>query len=146
MFNDMHNICKRDSNELCTEYGAAPYCSQGFVEHMANTRGDPHWDTWSVAVVILEILVGSEFLVLAKTHESILWLLHHAEPYIDQELYSFLEEMLNDGFFDKASAFVQKSNDNNSIVILESVRKMCVVVKEVGGWVDKLALYKSLQG
>ena len=145
MFNDMHNICKRDSNELCQEYGAAPYSSQGFVELMANTKGDPHWDTWSVAVVILEILMGSEFVVLEKTYESIVWLLHHAEPFIDQEVHSFLEEMLNDGFFDKATAFVQKSEDGSSDVILESIRKMDVVVADQGVWVDKLALFKKEQ-
>ena len=69
MFNDMHNICELDSEELCQEYGPAPYSGLGFIELMTNKKGDQHWDNWSVAVIILEIIIGSEFVVKADTYE-----------------------------------------------------------------------------
>ena len=35
-----------------------------------------------------------------------MWLLHHSQAYIDKELHDMLEEMLVDGYFGKATAFL----------------------------------------
>ena len=57
-------------------------------------------------MVILEIVIGSEFVLQAKNNEQVMWLLHHSQAYIDKELHDMLEEMLVDGYFGKATAFL----------------------------------------
>ena len=50
-----------------------------------------------------------------------------------------LEEMLVDGYFGKATAFLASSASGSSDVITEDIIRMNQVVKNIGDWKDKLA-------
>ena len=64
---DLTNMCDADDEVEYEQGGVAPYCSLSFLEHNHFERSDPAWDTWSVGVIILEILLGSEFVLLAHS-------------------------------------------------------------------------------
>ena len=68
-----------------------------------------------------------------------MWLLHHSQAYIDSELHDMLEEMLVDGYFGKATAFLASSASVTTDVITEDIIRMNQVVKNIGDWKDKLA-------
>ena len=55
----------------------------------------------------MEIILGSELVLLAKNQEEVLQLLHQAECYMDKVLYDILEEMLEDGYFGKATDYIE---------------------------------------
>ena len=92
------------------------------------------------------VVIGSEFVLQAKNNEQVMWLLHHSQAYIDKELHDMLQEMLVDGYFGKATAFLAScasetigNTAGSADVITESVIRMNQVVKQIGDWKDKLA-------
>ena len=48
------------------EVGYAPYSMPLDVEFRFISRSDPAFDYWAVGVVILEVLLGSEFVITTK--------------------------------------------------------------------------------
>ena len=69
IFKDLINICDQGSEEPGQDSGAYPYSNYQYFQNYKISKSDPHWDTWSVAVVILEILIGSEFVLQARSNE-----------------------------------------------------------------------------
>ena len=103
IFRDTHNICIQGSEEPAQDSGAAPYSNYEYFEKLDISRSDAHHDTWAVGVVLLEIIVGSEFVLIAKNQEKVMWLLLHLEAHIDKVLFDMLEELLDYGCFGKAT-------------------------------------------
>ena len=52
IFKDLQNICDQGSDEPGQDSGTAPYSNYHNFEFYETPKLDPHWDTWSVAVVI----------------------------------------------------------------------------------------------
>ena len=135
---DLSNIVLADlsnmvdaGGEVDYEQGAeAPYCSMGFMEHRHLEKSDAHWDTWSVGVIILEILMGTEFVLLANNHQKLLSALQMSAEYLDRALYELLEEMLLDGYFGKATAFVEEHEHGEGDIIAENIRRMDAETRE----------------
>ena len=110
--------------------GSAPYCSLGYMEHGHIEKSDAHWDTWSVGVIMLEILIGSEFVLLAHSRQKLLYALEMSAPYIDLKLYKMIEEMLCDGYFGKATAFVEEHAKREDDIIAENIRRVDAEARE----------------
>ena len=77
----------------------APYCMPIDVKFRFNSRSDCVFDLWAVGVVILEVLVGSEFILTIEDHQGILLLFEDCKPYMDNELVTLISVLLNDDDF-----------------------------------------------
>jgi hypothetical protein len=75
-------------------------------------------------VIILEIVLGSEYVITCKGDESIRWLFYLSEPYIDTVLFEILEELLIEGKFVKATTFIEDNVHGKPDIIAENIRRM----------------------
>ena len=61
MFFDIGNVIRWDENTDNFNYVEPPYSAQKLAEFKPLGRNAAYWDCWSIAVVVLEILTGTEF-------------------------------------------------------------------------------------
>ena len=62
--------------------------------HPLTNLTSPEWDLWSVAVMILEVISGSDLVLLLKTYEDIQALMVDVRPFLPKALLNLLEEIL----------------------------------------------------
>ena len=89
-------MTKDDIEKEFLTIGEAPYCMA--TEHYFDTcsKLDPVFDYWSVGVAILEVLVGTEFIVTIKDCNEMLGLLGDFKPYLDETLADLLAMLLGE--------------------------------------------------
>ena len=71
--------------------------------HPLTNLTSPEWDLWSVAVMILEVISGSDLVLLLKTYEDVQALMVDIGPYMSVALNNLLNEIL---FFAKDSTAI----------------------------------------
>ena len=71
-----------------------PYNYSELDEHPLTNLTSPEWDLWSVAVMILEVISGSDLVLLLKTYEDVKALLVDVRPFLPKALLNLLEEIL----------------------------------------------------
>ena len=59
------------------------------------TRLDsPDWDLWSIGMMSLEIIVGTDLVLLLSTYDNVESLMMDIRPHIPMVTYHLLDEML----------------------------------------------------
>ena len=62
--------------------------------HPLTNLTSPEWDLWSVAVMILEVISGSDLVLLLKPYEDVQALMVDIGPYMSVALNNLLNEIL----------------------------------------------------
>ena len=71
-----------------------PYNNQKLGVNWMTRLDSPDWDLWSVGVICLEIIVGSELVLLLKTYEDVEVLLADIRAFVPMATHNLLREML----------------------------------------------------
>ena len=62
-FADISGSCQRNTTASREVGVRAPYSSIGFINFRSIPDSSPFWDRWSIGIMILEIIVGSDILL-----------------------------------------------------------------------------------
>ena len=62
-------------------------------EHLLKTPWSPEFDLWSLGVVILEVLLGTELVLLLQTDDQVRALMRKVEPYLGRKLSHLVTRM-----------------------------------------------------
>ena len=88
------------------------------------------WDQWSVGVVILEVLVGTDLILVANTYEKVVKLFNDSIEFIDDSFGTMIKGLLfDDCYFDLESAAQRFSRCPEDLTAI-SVRMMNAALKE----------------
>ena len=71
-----------------------PYNNQMLDENPMTSLSSPDWDLWSIGMISLEIIVGSELVLLANTQEDVELLMVDIQHHIPASTHQLLKEML----------------------------------------------------
>ena len=87
-------ICKVDDKEFNENftpqpYDSKPYYGVAYLPAICHER-----DLWSIGMIILEVLVGSDFLKFKTTYNWVSCLWDSVRPYLDHHLKSLLDWLL----------------------------------------------------
>ena len=98
------------------------------------------WDQWSVGIVILEILVGSDLILLANTYKRVVRLFNDSLEFLDDVFGTMIKGLLfDDCYFDLDSAAQNFSRHPENLTAI-SVRMMNAALKEdrnLKNWQEK---------
>ena len=72
----------------------APYSALLYRKEFECNLGSIQWDSWSVGIIILEILVGSDVVANATYFDEVDRILDACEQYLDALLLKYLNELL----------------------------------------------------
>lgn len=93
-FSDFQNSLMTSWNDGARAFGIFPYSA--LQDKVAKQEGaeSPGQDLWSVGVVLLEIVVGSNFVQNARRVEDIESIMSLVEEYVPKEVYDLLDDLL----------------------------------------------------
>ena len=112
MVTDLFGITFKDKRVLEKPPLMMPYSNDELAEHSLTSPNDQSRDLWSVGMIILEILIGSELVLDLKTNSHVRDLITGGQSWLGQRLskllvgllfevrFSVVAEMLDDGIFD----------------------------------------------
>ena len=87
-----------------------PYNHSELDVHPLTKLTSPGWDLWSVAVMILEVVAGSDLVLLLRTYEDVVALMADVRHLLSKALHNLLEEVLFRGQ-DSSAIHNAKSDD-----------------------------------
>jgi hypothetical protein len=117
------------------------------VDKMHLNKADPEHDIWSVAVIILEIILGTEFVIQADTYKKVEAVYYNALPFLDVKLRSILHDMLIDGNADEVFEYVASAEFDEEDIIAQSARRFDAAAKEHVSLQEQLASFNgSIKG
>jgi hypothetical protein len=74
-------------------------------------------DMYSIGIVILEVIVGTEMVIMAKNEGSVAGLLNNLETYLDESTIALLRYLIQDEDYLDIRAFIEKNLNDESIQI-----------------------------
>ena len=100
VFTDLSAHCQMRSKQTRDVGIHAPYSSIGFLDLKDISSSSGFWDRWSIGIMILEIIIGTDLLLDHCTFFQVKELLENCRTYIDEETYNFLACMMfSDGYY-----------------------------------------------
>jgi serine/threonine protein kinase len=93
-FADISASCQRNTTASREVGVIEPYSSIGFINFRSIPDSSPFWDRWSIGIMILEIIIGSDLLIENSTFKYLkeFWL--DCYEYLDSDTFDFLNCML----------------------------------------------------
>jgi hypothetical protein len=101
-----------------------PYSNQALREHSLTQPHDQERDLWSVGMIILEVLLGSELVFGLKTNAEVRDLILFVQQWLGARLTTLLTGLL----FDVRYAVVKETLDDG---LLNSERRVSKAIEEV---------------
>ena len=71
-----------------------PYCNRNLGANLHTPSWSPDWDLWSVGMMSLEVIVGSELVLPLKTYQDVEYLMADIQGHIPMATHRLLHEML----------------------------------------------------
>ena len=105
---DIGNVIRWDENTDNFHYVEPPYSSQKFHERKKITRNAFYWDCWSLAVIILEVIIGTEFVAEIKYFSHMEDTLDMCDRYLDEEIMTLLRKMIEGGNINQIKKMVNE--------------------------------------
>jgi len=122
IFADIRGICVEGDTTLPILSTKAPYSARSMPEYLLIPAADAFWDQWSVGMLILEVLVGTEAVMATETCSDVQGLVEAAADYIDPATRALLGYLLLDGPSVDLADYVTRSLDASSMCITETIR------------------------
>ena len=124
MFADLSASCQYKSKQTREVGTSRPYSSIDFFEFKDEHNSSGFWDRWSIGIMILEIIIGTDLLLDQTTFSQLQKLLKRCREYIDEETYEFLGCMLfSEGHY-PPEEYLSKCLNKKPNLIAENVRGM----------------------
>ena len=71
-----------------------PYNNQKLGTNWMTPSWSKDWDLWSIGIITLEIIIGSEMVLPLKDYQSVQDVVFDIMPFISRPLHQLLDEML----------------------------------------------------
>ena len=75
--------------------GHTPYSGLYWKDKFDDDFGSGEWDSWSIGIIILEIILGSDVVTNIKTYDQVDDILVLFTEYIDKDLLSLIKDLLD---------------------------------------------------
>ena len=121
-FIDISNMCDSGSEADLNLVGIAPYSASRFREFDTVPKSVYDWDFWSVGVIILEILVGSQLILSCRDYDEIVSLMNGCKEYLDPQLHQLLQILMIEGEPQDLQYFLDEVLNDQSTIVAENVR------------------------
>jgi hypothetical protein len=95
-------------------------------------------DIWSIGVIILEIICGTDIVLATGCFKHVRLLLDECTEYIDSSTHYLLDQLLNNGNDEVIPNYVNDTLRENPEVIAESIRAIDAAV-------DEITYFKNMQ-
>jgi hypothetical protein len=89
---------------------------------------------WSIGIVILEIICGTDIVLATGCFKNITNLLEECAEHVDPSTYELLDQLLNKGHDEAISKYVNETLADNPEVVAESIRAMDAAVEGVASF------------
>jgi hypothetical protein len=130
VFSDISASCQRNSTASRKVEVRAPYSSIGFFQFNTKPSSSPFWDRWSIGIMILEIIVGTDLLLEHTTYSELEKFLADCMDYLDVETFEFLNCMLFSKVNFHPGYFISEHLEKKPHLIAENIRAMDTAIKE----------------
>ena len=121
---DLFAVCFRGLRVLEPPALWMPYSNQQLREHSLTTCHMQERDMWSVGMIILEILVGTEMVLGLKTNDQVKEVVYYITPWVGQRLSSLLMGLLFEVKWKAVGAALADG-------VLDSEKKVARAISEV---------------
>ena len=71
-----------------------PYCNRNLGANKHTPSWSPDWDLWSIGMMALEVIVGSELVLPLQTYEDVEKLMADIQGHIPMSTHRLLHEMI----------------------------------------------------
>ena len=129
-FTDVSVMCKKDEKATRLVASEAPYNAFRIDETFCMDESSVELDQWSVGVVILELLVGTDLVIVANSAQKLRDLLIHCGQYIDGQTHMLLSFLLFDYPWIDVQDYASCTLKNNPTLMIENIRGMDVALGE----------------
>ena len=126
MFTDMRRVLLKEKSDEAPSALPEPYCPKTFTSNYWRVENGVFGDEWSVAIILLEILVGSRFLICLDTLSELKTVVYGIKRVIDQETAGILERYL----LLKSTCDVKKYVENTLVNTPDLIGENIRIVKE----------------
>ena len=110
----------------------APYSAQKLRQFQKLGNAAAFWDCWSLGLVILEVIVGTELVAPAHDLEQVEELLDLCGPHLDAAVGTLLKDLILFGDVVKVKEMLQEILPERPRLVTEAVRGFEQAVKEDG--------------
>ena len=129
-FSDISQMCI-DEEERTREVGSfSPYNGLKVDEEEYLDNASPELDYWSVGVVILEILAGTELVITATSASKIRDLLRLCEQHLDSSTVSLLKHLLFGANEDYLEVYLEEVLTKKPNIVAEGIRALDAALDE----------------
>lgn len=124
MVTDLFGVCFRGKRVLEQPPLFMPYSNQALKEHSLTQPHEQERDLWSVGIIILEILLGSELVLGLRTNDEVKELTQLVQPWLGARLSTLLTGLL----FEVRYNVVKETLEDG---LLDSERRVMKAIEEV---------------
>ena len=133
MVADITTICSITSEPKHRYIRYPPYSARLMPEFADIDSDSPIWDQWSVGVVILEILVGTDLVLAANSYPKMLNLYNDCLEFIEDSYGLMLEKLLSTDDMANIDELIQTFEANQPDFTAINVRMMNAALGEDRG-------------
>jgi len=136
---DIGNVIRWDENTDNFHYNEPPYSAQKLHERKPLGRNAAYWDCWSIATVILEVIIGTEFVAEIKYYSQMEDLLDQCSQYLDADVMTLLKGMIEVCNIDNIKKTITEILPKRPELFGEAIRGFAQAVEEIGSlkdWID----------
>ena len=103
----MRNINQLNGGQYLYGGFSEPYSSMSAIDLSEIDRSNGIWDCWSIGIIILEVLVGTELVLRGGAYEDVNGLIADFEAYLDPEILVLLDDLLFHAELKTAESFLK---------------------------------------
>ena len=145
-FCSLDNVARNCREEYQPQRGELPYCCNDILlMHLNIPSASVLRDYWSIAIIILDILFGTEVVIPLFNHRQIVDLLDAIEDYVDPPTHRILKGLLVDDVEIDVEGYVQFELMQKPNMIAKNVRALNVALEDDGQLQDLAAQFKRIQ-
>ena len=100
-----------------------PYSNRDLKEYDKTRDLSPEWDLWSLGVIILEVLVGSEVVATVDSDQRLRDLLTLIAPLIPSQLFFIVSEMTIFCSGKNIQSIIDRASEKNHDLVMEAVNE-----------------------
>ena len=130
VFADIRNaITKQDKNSE-TEDFFFPYDAGALWEFHKVQQDCPMWDEWSIGITILEIIIGTELVVMCTNYPDVKLLVETCSEYIDKDTCKVIKLLLSMEDEGNIEDYLNAVLKSNPILMAENIRAINSAISE----------------
>ena len=130
VFCDLRNAITRGELGTCTYGFFEPYNCSLEYELSRDKKDDVVWDMYAIGAVILEIIVGTEIIIMIKSYADMKKLVNLCANYIDEETVKVLKSLLQMGEHENFMKYLNDVLTPYPNIIAENIRAMDMAIEE----------------